>query len=300
MEEVTKKNHHITLWLILILLILGIAGFVGYILWNDQKEEKDADSEKAAWLKVQRFESEMQLDSLEAAISYYQWNYVHGKHANQVRMLKDRIESEKRDWYTARYSDSTETVEDFIRNHSNSFFRTAANHLLDSLSFLEATEEDTYAAYEQYLDSYSDGMYAKEAKKRMEEIDEGETTETETTDASMVIANHFQALSTLNRELLKSTIADVVTSYIGKSNLTPADVEKYMESIHAIDGRKVSFQLKNIIVSKEVKDHVPTYLVNFVLNETIVQDGKTNQMNFSGLSKVSNQGKITSLILSQI
>ena len=294
-----KPNKHITLWMILIILILAIAGMVTYIYWDKTEEVDQAEAEKAAWLKIQQFESNMQLDSLEAAISYYQWNFVNGQHADQVRVLKDKIDVEKKDWAAVRYTDAVEDMEDFIRNHSDSFFRNEANRKLDSLTFLDAVDDNTYQAYEQYLASYSDGMYASEAKKRMESIDNGELSENEVTDAGQVINNHFIALAKENKELLKSTVADVVTSYMGKSNVTPADIEKYMFSIHSDSSRDISFQIRNLIINKEVENHTPTYSGHFVLTEIIHQDEKTFQHTFAGMATINSEGRLTSLILSQ-
>ena len=44
------------------------------------------------------------------------------------------------------------------------------------------------------------------------------------TDAAQVINNHFIALSQRDRQMLRNTVADVVTSYIGISNVTHADI----------------------------------------------------------------------------
>lgn len=294
-----KPNRHITLWMILILLILAVAGMVAYIYWDKTEEIDQAAAEKQAWLNIQQFESNMQLDSLESAISYYQWNFVNGQHADQVRILKEKIEAEKKDWAAVRYTDAVEEMEDFIRNHSNSFFRNEANRKLDSLTYLEAADEDTYQAYEQYLDSYSDGMYAQVAKQRMERIDDGSVSDHEVTDVGLVINNHFVALAKQNKELLKSTVADVVTSYMGKSDVTPADVEKYMFSIHSDNSRDISFQIRNLIINKEVENHIPTYSGHFVLTEIVHQGEKTIQHTFAGMAKINSEGLITSLVLSQ-
>ena len=294
-----KPNRHITLWMILILLILAVAGMVAYIYWDKTEEIDQAAAEKQAWLNIQQFESNMQLDSLESAISYYQWNFVNGQHADQVRILKEKIEAEKKDWAAVRYTDAVEEMEDFIRDHSNSFFRNEANRKLDSLTYLEAADEDTYQAYEQYLDSYSDGMYAQVAKQRMERIDDGSVSDHEVTDVGLVINNHFVALAKQNKELLKSTVADVVTSYMGKSDVTPADVEKYMFSIHSDNSRDISFQIRNLIINKEVENHIPTYSGHFILTEIVHQGEKTIQHTFAGMAKINSEGLITSLVLSQ-
>ena len=297
MEE--KKNRHITLWVILILLLAAVIGAVAYIYHDKTEQATQEDAEKTAWLQIQKWEGTMQLDSLEKAIARYQDTFIHGAHADMVEAIRQKIESERKDWSMARMSDSVEDIEDFIRNHSDSFFRNEANRKLDSLTFLDAADDNTYQAYEQYLASYSDGMYASEAKKRMESIDNGELSENEVTDAGQVINNHFIALAKENKELLKSTVADVVTSYMGKSNVTPADIEKYMFSIHSDSSRDISFQIRNLIINKEVENHTPTYSGHFVLTEIIHQDEKTFQHTFAGMATINSEGRLTSLILSQ-
>lgn len=294
-----KENRHILLWTVLVLLILAVAGGVAYLCWDKSTTDDKNEAENGMWLKIRAFEGEMQLDSLEKAISDYQWFFPHGRHAGEVRSMKERIEKERADWVQARYSDSVDEVADFIRNHSNSFFRHEADRLLDSLSFVEARVEDTFEAYENYLDSYSDGMYSKEARTRMDAIDSGVVTDNESINAGQVINDHFVALAQEDEETLKSTVADVVTSYIGKVNATHSDVVQYMQSIHADGTRKVSFKLQNLVVSKEVTDHRPEYTVSLLLNEYITQNGHTDDLSFACLAKINHKGKITTLILSQ-
>lgn len=294
-----KENRHILLWIMLVTLILAVSGVVVYLCWNKSTTDEKNEAENGLWLKIRAFEGEMQLDSLEKAISDYQWFFPHGRHAGEVRDMKERIGKERTDWVQARYSDSIEEVEDFIRNHSNSFFRHEAERILDSLSFVEARSEDTFEAYENYLSSYSDGLYSKDARMRMDVIDSGVVTDNESVNAGQVINDHFIALAMEDSEKLKSTVADLVVSYIGKVNATPADVVQYMQSIHSDKSRKVSFQIQNVVVSKEVNNHKPEYTVSFLLDEYIKQNGHTDDLCFVCMAKINHEGKITSLILSQ-
>lgn len=294
-----KEKRNVVLWIILVALILAVAGVVTYFCWHESTTEEKNEAENSLWLKIRSFEGEMQLDSLEKAISDYQWFFPHGRHANEVRSMKDRIDKERTAWIGVRYSDSIEAVEDFIRQHSNSFFRHEADRMLDSLSFVEARVEDTYDSYENYLSSYSDGLFAKEARKRMKDIDNGEVTDTESVNAAEVINEHFIALATEDTEKLKSTVADLVSTYIGKTAATPADVVEYMQSIHSDKNRKVSFSIQNTVVSKEVTNHKPEYTVIFLLDEFIKQNGHTDDISFMCNAKINHEGKITSLILSR-
>jgi len=297
MAKVT--NRHITLWTILILLILTFAGFMAYIFWNTTKETEKSESEKKAWYRIQKFNNEMQLDSMMLAFDDYLQNFQKGAHFQKVNELKQNIEDELNDWSVVRYSDSIEEVDQFIQKHSNGFFRNYANMLLDSLCFFEAVDEDTYSSYETYLNSFENGIFTEEARERMDNIDNGEVTEKETINASEIVIQHFKALASQDVESLKSTVDDVLYTYIGKSNITPVDVVNYMNTIHANKNRQIEFVIKNIIISKEVEEHIPTYSAHFLLIETIIQDGKTSQLSFSGLSKINANGKMIALILSQ-
>lgn len=121
----------------------------------------------------------------------------------------------------------------------------------------------------------------------------------EVTDAGQVINNHFIALSKGDRQLLKSTVADVVTSYIGMSNVTPADIEKYMNSLHADSSQDIKYVIRHIIVNKETDGSTPHNKVHFSVTQIIRQGDKTGEHTFAGLSDINSEGKITSLILSQ-
>ena len=119
------------------------------------------------------------------------------------------------------------------------------------------------------------------------------------TDAAQVINNHFIALSQRDRQMLRNTVADVVTSYIGMSNVTPADIEKYMNSLHADGSQDIKYVIRHLSVNKETDGSTPCYKVHFTVTQITRQGDKTGEHTFAGLSEINNEGKITSLILSQ-
>ena len=121
----------------------------------------------------------------------------------------------------------------------------------------------------------------------------------EVTDAGQVINNHFVALAKGDRQMLRNTVADVVTSYIGMSNVTPADIERYMNSLHADSSQDIQYAIRHLIVNKETDGSTPHYKVHFSVTQVIRQGDKTGEHTFVGLSDINNEGKITSLILSQ-
>ena len=132
-----------------------------------------------------------------------------------------------------------------------------------------------------------------------EEDLEREEKEQAVTDAGQVINSHFVALSKGDRQMLRNTVADVVTSYIGMSNVTPTDIEKYMNSLHADHNLDIKYVIRHLIVNKEEDGSTPHYKVHFSVTQIIRQGDKTGEHSFTGLSDINSEGKITSLILSQ-
>ena len=119
----------------------------------------------------------------------------------------------------------------------------------------------------------------------------------EVTDAGQVINNHFVALAKGDREMLRNTVDDVVTSYIGMSNVTPADIEKYMQSLHTNSSQELSYIIRHIIVSKDADGGF--YIVSFSLVQIVHQGENNVEHTFAGRSEINREGKITSLMLSQ-
>ena len=132
-----------------------------------------------------------------------------------------------------------------------------------------------------------------------EEDLEREEREQAVTDAGQVINSHFVALSKGDRQMLRNTVADVVTSYIGMSNVTPTEIEKYMNSLHADHNIDIKYVIRHLIINKEGDDSTPHYKVHFSVTQIIRQGDKTGEHSFTGLSDINSEGKITSLILSQ-
>lgn len=132
-----------------------------------------------------------------------------------------------------------------------------------------------------------------------EEDLEREEREQAVTDAGQVINSHFVALSKGDSQMLRNTVADVVTSYIGMSNVTPTEIEKYMKSLHADHNIDIKYVIRHLIINKEGDGSTPHYKVHFSVTQIIRQGDKTGEHSFIGLSDINSEGKITSLILSQ-
>lgn len=276
-----KKNHHIGCWFVLIVLLAVIAG-VGTYCYNIYKEKRDFDAgEQRAWLAIERYDGKDQLDSLVASLHRYQKHYPNGRHADQVLNICLRVDSERRDWKQVRHNVTLENLEEFIRQHSDGYYRDEASRMIDSLLYLEAKTADTYKAYRNYIQTYENGIYAARAKARMMELLKGCVGRGEAIEVENTLNQHFRALAENDREMLLSTVSRALGTYVGKTDATRADIVKYMLSIHETAGRQVAFELSNLSIAKLVDEHTLHYNVAFSFDESVFVDGEETMRSFN-------------------
>lgn len=293
--EVQPKNHHVGCWLILFFLIIIIGGSIYYLYNNYSKNKEYDNSEKKAWMEIERFDSEENLDSLEKYINNYQHHFPEGRHAEQVMNLKQRVDSERRDWKSLQQNISVEALEDFVREHSDGYFRNIASRMIDSLLYAEAVKEDTYQAYQNYLDSYIDGRFTDKAEARMLALRNGEIGKGEQTKIENTLNTHFDALAQNDKSHLLSTLSNQLESYLGKNDVTHTDVVKYMMSIHEDLNRTISFSFDDVNIKKETIDEQQQFTANFTLKETIEIGDKTEEKQFKTIVLLDDRYRIVSL-----
>lgn len=290
-----KKNHHVGCWVVLLLLlaVVGGIGFYQYKIYSEEREYEQGEQE--AWLNIERFDRDDMLDSLLRAVKHYQRHYPDGRHAEQVINIRMRVDSEQRDWKQVVQNLSIDNLEDFIRQHSDGYFRKYASSMIDSLLFLEAKDEDTYKAYRSYVAGNEEGRYVRQAVKRMKQLAAGSVGKGEAIAAEGTVRQHFEALATANNQLLLATLAQDVNSYIGKPNATHTDIVRYMASMHEDVNREIEFTFSDMNTSKQIDDDRISFTVSFSFDELIRLDGDETTRSFTGIAHLNSDMLITSL-----
>lgn len=136
-----------------------------------------------------------------------------------------------------------------------------------------------------------------EEEEETDDFKKETVTDHEVTDAGTVINNHFIALSRGDKQMLRNTVADRMRTYIGIPEATPADVEKYMNSLHTSGSQDINYVLKHLIVNKDVDGGI--YKASFSLTQIVRLGEKTIEHTFVGRSEINREGKMTALILTQ-
>lgn len=246
------------------LVVVALAGAgVWYFLFRGGSDQ----DERAAYEKIVRYQNENQLDSLADALeAYFDAYTADASHYAQLKDVRDKFFTERADWQAAQGLKSVDAVRQFLDIHPDGIYLKQARHMMDSLSYVAATEADTREAYEQYLDQFPDGAYLKQVREMMEDLDDVELTVEEKTSVLETVSTHFDALAENNREGVAATLAETINSYIGKSDPEMEDIYAYMQHMHS-KSRTIVFLVKNPLVTKLDAGGRIVYNVQFTLDE---------------------------------
>lgn len=248
-------------------IILAGMSYAAYSILGNREEGNEVE----AYAVIERFQLENNIDSLEAAILSYKSHYADGAHAELVEQLEQRIVSERKDWNDACAAGNMDAVHAFLDVHPDGLLRDVALARLDSLAFDYAVAAGTLEKYEEYLQHFPDGEYTAEILSKMEEVRNTYVSDEEKGKIADMLASHFRALSSNNREGLEPSVAWKMDSYLGKKDAKIKDVYDYMERIHA-GNRSVRLEVSGVNATKIAGDEKQRYNVTFTLRETVVSE----------------------------
>ncbi|MBR4591549.1 MAG: hypothetical protein IKO36_12965, partial [Bacteroidaceae bacterium] len=289
------KNHHVGCWIVLLILIIIIGGCIYYLYHNYSKEYEYDNSEKQAWMNIEKFDSEENFDSLVKYLDRYQLDFPNGRHSEQVMAFKTRVDSELSDWKKVQQNISVESLEDFVREHSDGYFRNVASRMIDSLLYAEAAEIDSYQSYQNYLDTYIDGRFADKAEARINSLKKGEIGKGEQKAIEKTLNSHFESLALNDQSRIMSTLSPQLDTYIGKKDASRMDVAMYMQSIHKDPKRSITFSIEDVNITKSLVDDEQQFDADFVLNEKIESDTQTEDKKFHSKVRLDGKYKIISM-----
>ena len=295
-KKTVKKHRNIIFWSGVAVLSALIIGGVIYVVMSLTRGTELPEMD--AWSRVGHFQASGEIDSMEVALNDYLWTFSDGRYSEEARTLRDRLNRERDAWEKIVNGDCTlKAVDEYIYAHPDGFFHDQALWLLDSLEFLDAKEKNTEEALMNYLEQRHDGRFVKEAQELLKAVGKVDASEEETKQASAVVQKHFTAMQE-GSETIVTTMADNISSYIGKPNPTVSDVLAYMAHFLKGNDTKV-FSLSDFNVKKMMQGGDPSYSVQFSLKETINPEDSTEMevKNLKGTAILNAAMLMTSLVL---
>lgn len=298
-KNIRRKRQRKIVWIfisVILFIALLISAAIYYISGQNNFEE-----ETEAWNLVRKCESERDCAGLDSALTAYLSVYTDGFHIAEAEEMLDAVREEESDWNAALSECTKESMNRYMDKYSHGFFYDAAFQKLDSLSFIEAFAANTEESFTAYMAEFPKGRYYNDAQKWMDTLKKNVLTPDEEQSAMRCIRAHFDAISADDDEAVKRTVSSSLSSYIGKTNASWEDVERYMKEMHKSSDVRLEAQNCNVAKIDAGKGKY-FYNVKFILRKTSSDSAdevndSTSADGLSGTAILDNNMRITSLVL---
>lgn len=288
----SKKNNQSVFIISFIIVAIICAGFWYFYAEASKKKELEA------------YEYAIK-NSDPVVLQSYLDNYLDAPqaHRDSVKAHLSMLQQIDRQWNDALVNNSKEAFDEYLANNPNSPHKAEAKHKIDSLDWVTAVATDSEDAYKSYLESHPNGEHVDEANNGLKKISAKTVQPQERLMISSTFRNFFQSINARDEEGLRSSVSNLLTSFLGKLDATKNDVVTFMNKIYKEDTKSMNWRLNNDykIDKKEVGDEQYEYTVNFsTIQEVEKTDGSIGSNKFKVKAKINPNGEISELNMIKI
>ncbi|MBF0650659.1 hypothetical protein IR083_17700 [Dysgonomonas sp. GY75] len=230
--SLSKSNKKLFVFVaigLVFMLLLGIGG-----LFVKNKDEEATES---------RYWNKCIEENTPLSYSKYLVHYPEGRYSNEAQnKIMQLREQERNEWESLRKLGNVDALFSFLADHPQTPYERQIKHVVDSLSWLQAMEQNTPDAYQAYLDNVKIGRYAGEyedvAKQKYEYLSQLKVIEgDELKNVEKVLSDFFKALSSVNNKDIQKSSASVLLKFFDMQN---------QPNIVIADSIKADLKLKKI------------------------------------------------------
>lgn len=292
-QPTPKKKGHTAL-IVAIVLAVVVCGACFYF-YNSAKSTKEQDAYEFAMKSNDPLVLQTYLDNYKDAPE---------AHLDSIATHLEILRQMDADWSNAVVSNSKQALMDYLAKHPDSEHKAEAQRKIDSLDWVEALNENTIDALQAYLNEHANGDHVDEANDAIKQLKAKTVQPEEKTLVSSVLRHFFQAINSRSEAGLESTVAPLLTSFLGKQDATKADVVTFMNKIYKDDITNMNWHVGNDlkIDKKEIGDEEYEYTVSFSATQDIerTDPNKEKHANYKITAKINPDGLITSMSMTKI
>lgn len=286
----TKKLVAIVLAIVIPLILLATGGY--FFLRYTRESQK----EEAAFQALSDSRSSQDY-------SDFLNRFPHSSHRSIVEAQRDAYLKLETDWQRIRQSSNVAAFRQFRSQCTDPYYLQLCEQKIDSLDWVEAQNENTLEAFQNYLIAHPSGPYSADASILVEKLQKTVLSADEQTSVESVIKNFFYHLGNNNQEAIASNITPVLSRFLNKRNATKADVLNMVQEMFTEDIYSSHFQVNDdfAITRETADDGTVTYQATCSVDQYIkrLDEGKTFG-SYKVNVEVDKNLKIKSLIMSEI
>lgn len=292
-QQKSKKKSARSILIISLVFSVLVCGILYYFYDNaNRNKEKEA------------YEYAMQSSDPMVLQSYLDtYKDAEEAHRDSIMAHLEMLKSIDQDWTNALVSGSKQALEDYLQKYPNSPHKQEAWNKIDSIDWNVAKAADNVQAYQAYLDAHADGAHIEEAENAMKKAKSRDLQPEEKQMVSGLFRQFFQSINSHNADGLSATCEDILSSLLGKTSATKADVVTFMDKLYKENVANMNWHINNDyqIKKREVGEEDYEYQVQFSAVQNLdLTDGSKKQNNFKINAVVSPAGKVSSFNMNQI
>lgn len=284
-----KNNGKIVAIVVVALLIIFAGGFYFY-----QQHEKSNDEEQAYELVMKSTSAQELQDYLD------KYPDADPAHREAVEQRLKEIKELESDWNDTLVNDSKTAYLDFLSKHPDAPQKDIVHHKVDSIDWAEAVKLNTIDGYQDYMDEHADGEHYDEANDNIKTIKTTVVQDDEAKEVKLQLKEFFSAFNSQSDGAIMGSVAQVMTSFLGKSNATADDVTEFMHSLwNKPDLISLNWFLKDDydIKKKEIGEDKYDYTVTFtaMLNRRYSKSTENTTDTYHVTAHINPDGLISSM-----
>ena len=291
-QKARKKNARSILIISLVFSVL-VCGIL-YYFYDNANRNKEEEAYEYAMQSSDPMVLQSYLDTYKDAEE---------AHRDSIMAHLEMLKSIDQDWTNALVSGSKQALEDYLQKYPNSPHKQEAWNKIDSIDWNVAKAADNVQAYQAYLDAHADGAHIEEAENAMKKAKSRDLQPEEKQMVSGLFRQFFQSINSHNADGLSATCEDILSSLLGKTSATKADVVTFMDKLYKDNVANMNWHINNDyqIKKREVGEEDYEYQVQFSAVQNLdLTDGSKKQNNFKINAVVSPAGKVSSFNMNQI
>ena len=226
------------------------------------------------------------------------------EHRDSIMARLDRLKMADEAWKIIARSNNKEEIIRYLNENPNSPHKTELMHRIDSIDWASASDDNTIEAYQKYIDEHATGEHYDDAQAALAKLKSKELSLEDRQMISNVFHNFFIGFNSRNESELTSSVAEVMTSFLGRENASRGDVIDYMNRSYKKDGvTSIVWRLRNDyrITKREVGDGEFEFLVRFTADQDIIRGESGSDKNSYNISaRVNPDGLISEMSMSKM
>ena len=292
-NEPEKKKSNRSILIISLIFAVLVCGIM-YYFYDNANRAKEQEAYEYAMQSTDPMVLQSYLDTYKDADE---------AHRDSIMAHLEQLKQTDQDWTNAVVSGSKEALETYLQKYPNSPHKQEAWDKIDSIDWNVAKNADNADAYQLYLDTHTDGAHIEEAENALKKVKSRDLQPEEKQMINGIFRQFFQSINSRNADGLTATCEDILSSLLGKSTATKADVVTFMDKLYKEDVANMNWHINNDyqIKKREVGDGEYEYQVQFSARQDIDKTDGSKQGNLFKINGVvSPDGKISSFNMAKV